>query len=705
MALNTDFRVKNSLHVGSSACFIGTVDAPVYLSAGTDLLDIFLQNGEASASCTLSAGTGITTFTYTGATNAEVSIDGICDATWNSAYTTVAANSATWDAGGGGGGGSNLEILDEGSSLTSTASAINFIGSGVTATNIGAVQTVTINGDNAAYDSTHQTVSALSGGWETASTWVTTNGSNAIDTIATGSVQGQIAVTDVGGTTTQVNVKGLGTTSGPTFAAMTRFCAGSIINDVTVGVGAGPNRISTFGANTLILGGGNGKVDIGVEGASSVSHSDLNVTGQLTLSGTSASIAGASNSVLTQTASGMVTTDTIDSKVWGGAVVDYATSTTNAVPKFTDGTGTIGDSVMSQSGTVISIDGTLSARSLCASDSLNNNIWSSVGLPNTTVTASNNTAIGENALCDLFSGSNNTAIGTSTMAGNTSGSNNVALGDRAMFYALSGDHNFALGQYTLYDNYGGDFNSAIGTAALQCNTTGSNNTALGYRALLNNTTGNDNTAIGECAIDSNVNGIGNTAIGNKALGGNVTGNYNIAIGQCAGAYFADGCTALSGSDDSIYIGRNTRAKDHNDYNTVVIGLSACSCGANTVKIGNGSITAACIQVGWTTVSDERDKKDITDLDKGLTFIGDLKPKAFKMRAARDSSDTQGGCRYGFIAQEVLETEGIGIIVSDSNPNHLGMNQEFLIPILVKGMQEQQEIINDLRERVNRLETV
>ena len=546
---------------GASTSFLkadGTVDSATYTTCTGDITNVIandgLSGGATSGEVTIgldgnaigdwdqsacagiicvgditavNVGTGITGGGATG--DISVCVAEPCNTRWNGTASTVQANSGTWAAGGG----SNLEIQDEGSSLTNTASAINFVGAGVTTTNVGAIQTV-----------------------------------------------------------------------------------------------------------------------------------DIPASGDVAGSGTADHI-----------------------PIW--------TSITN-----------IGDSLLSKvcGANTIAISGTLSAYGLEHSDLCNNNIWSSAGLPNVT-TASNNTAIGVNALCDLFSGSCNTAIGTSTMAGNTSGSNNVALGDSAMFYALSGDHNFALGQYTLYDNYGGDFNSAIGTAALQCNTTGSNNTALGYRALLNNTTGNDNTAIGECAIDSNVNGIGNTAFGNKALGGNVTGNYNIAIGQCAGAYFADGCTALSGADDSIYIGRDTRAKDHGDYNTVVIGLSACSCGANTVKMGNGGITAACIQVGWTTVSDERDKKDITDLDKGLTFIGDLKPKAFKMRAARGSSDTQGGCRYGFIAQEVLETEGIGIIVSDSNPNHLGMNQEFLIPILVKGMQEQQEIINDLRDRVEHLETV
>jgi len=73
---------------------------------------------------------------------------------------------------GGGGGGSNLEILDEGSTLTNTASAINFVGAGVTATNAGAVQTITITGGGGGSGSD---VSALSANWENTYTTVATS--------------------------------------------------------------------------------------------------------------------------------------------------------------------------------------------------------------------------------------------------------------------------------------------------------------------------------------------------------------------------------------------------------------------------------------------------------------------------------------------------------------------------------------------------
>ena len=76
MALNTDFRVKDSLHVGNSACFVGQTDAPTILSAGSSLFDIFLQEGEVSASCTLSGGLGVTSGgTFDGTTDRVFSVN------------------------------------------------------------------------------------------------------------------------------------------------------------------------------------------------------------------------------------------------------------------------------------------------------------------------------------------------------------------------------------------------------------------------------------------------------------------------------------------------------------------------------------------------------------------------------------------------------------------------------------------------------
>ncbi len=88
MALNSDFKVKHSLYVGNSACFVSQTDTPTILSAGNSLFDIFLQEGEISASCTLTPGEGL----------AGSGFDGAADRTFTvcnnvlSAATYVATN-------------------------------------------------------------------------------------------------------------------------------------------------------------------------------------------------------------------------------------------------------------------------------------------------------------------------------------------------------------------------------------------------------------------------------------------------------------------------------------------------------------------------------------------------------------------------------------------------------------------------------------
>ena len=413
--------------------------------------------------------------------------------------------------------------------------------------------------------------------------------------------------------------------------------------------------------------------------------------------------------------------------LFGGGGISAGTAC--KLTKYSSGGTDIEDSIVTESTSLITIAGALDVDNICSNDACNNikyglnagmsitsgcdNIalghdalcGSTTGCYNVAigrkamikaVTGEDNVAIGQEVLFENTTGECNVALGTKSMACNTTGSYNVSIGQQASFYALSGDHNMAMGQYALYDNWGGDYNTAIGTASMQCNTVGSNNAALGYRAMFNNTTGNDNFAVGECALQSNVNGIGNTALGHNAFGSSVTGNYSVAIGDNAGTYFANGCTTLSAASDSIYIGRNTRGKDNNDSNSIVIGYNACSCGANTIKLGSNSITAACIQVAWTAVSDERDKTDITDLNHGLEFIGDLKPKAFKYRKTRTSSANDGVCRYGFLAQDIQETEdGAKVIVSESNPEQLGLNSDYLVPILVKAVQELEQRVKEL----------
>jgi hypothetical protein len=138
---------------------------------------------------------------------------------------------------------------------------------------------------------------------------------------------------------------------------------------------------------------------------------------------------------------------------------------------------------------------------------------------------------------------------------------------------------------------GGDIltNTRVGHSALLANTTGNSNTADGNGALQNNTTGVSNTANGRNALRDNTTGISNTADGRDALFSNTTGNFNTANGVSAGRYIADGITNNTITNNSVFLGAETKAQDNNQTNQIVIGFNAIGNGSNTVTLGNTSI--------------------------------------------------------------------------------------------------------------------
>ena len=329
--------------------------------------------------------------------------------------------------------------------------------------------------------------------------------------------------------------------------------------------------------------------------------------------------------------------------------------------------------------------------------------------------SNNNFCIGANAGEDLTTGLANVMIGKCAGRCITTGGYNVNIGCRAGEKNTTQYYNTFIGFQTGFCG-GGCGNQAIGQQAMQ-NSTASNSVAIG-KCTLYSATGNSNTAIGAQALQSVTTGISNFGlgpiagfamatgsdnvfIGSQAARYMTSGSNNVAIGKYAGRCHASG-TKTSG-DNNIYIGTDARAGAANSGNEMVFGNGAQGCGSNTIRMGNTSITAAYIQTAWNTCSDARDKTCIADLDKGLCFIGDLQPKSYMWRCSRDSEETKGKCAYGFLAQDILALEDEGIIVDDNNPEHLSMKNDYLIPILVKGMQDQQKIIESLEKRIELLE--
>jgi hypothetical protein len=131
-------------------------------------------------------------------------------------------------------------------------------------------------------------------------------------------------------------------------------------------------------------------------------------------------------------------------------------------------------------------------------------------------------------------------------------------------------------------------NTRVGASSLGANTTGASNTAIGFSSLFANTTGAQNTSIGRNALVANISGSNNTAIGHTSLVNLSSGSGNTALGSLSGRFIADGTTALTSSDNSVFIGGDSRANAIGQTNQIAIGHQAIGLGSNTTVLGNTS---------------------------------------------------------------------------------------------------------------------
>jgi len=109
---------------------------------------------------------------------------------------------------------------------------------------------------------------------------------------------------------------------------------------------------------------------------------------------------------------------------------------------------------------------------------------------------------------------------------------------------------------------------------------------------------------------------------------------------------------------------------------------------NRFCMGSTGVTNAYIQVGWTVVSDARDKTDFAPVPHGLQFVSQLKPTAYRYKIDRNSTEAHGPVRYGFKAQEILALEGENSVIIDAEkPDKLRFNDQSLLAVVVKAIQE------------------
>ncbi len=199
------------------------------------------------------------------------------------------------------------------------------------------------------------------------------------------------------------------------------------------------------------------------------------------------------------------------------------------------------------------------------------------------------------------------------------------------------------------------------------------------------TTNADNTAIGYGTLDKNTTGVSNTAVGYDAL--------------CNLTTYAN-CTGLG-------------------YNSQVTG-------SNQIQLGDSAVTVYA-QKALVTRSDARDKLDIEDSPLGLNFILKLRPRKYRMNsreayfekdkerdftAPNDGSKARKRPHYGLVAQEVKEVmnelgvDFAGYLDSkmDGGEDVLSLGYTEFIAPMIKAMQQQQAIIEQLQKEVEALKS-
>lgn len=102
-----------------------------------------------------------------------------------------------------------------------------------------------------------------------------------------------------------------------------------------------------------------------------------------------------------------------------------------------------------------------------------------------------------------------------------------------------------------------------------------------------------------------------------------------------------------------------------------------------------------------TSSDRRLKTNISDLESAMAVISELRPVRYTKKACADHSEAKE--EYGFIAQEVNALLPEVVSGSETDTSYLSLNYTAFIPILTKGLQEQEAVINHQASQIEELQ--
>ncbi|MEM9680587.1 MAG: tail fiber domain-containing protein [Bacteroidota bacterium] len=361
-----------------------------------------------------------------------------------------------------------------------------------------------------------------------------------------------------------------------------------------------------------------------------------------------------------------------------------------------------------------------------------------------------NIGVGYNALNENTDGQKNIALGYESLKANQTGNENIALGYNALKNNVNGYFNVSIGTNALHDNTSGYKNVAVGPGTLLENLTGVSNIAIGPSAMQSRNDGHRNIAVGGGGLLENINGTGNVALGTDAGYFNEIGDYNLFLGHKAGqdnlgsnnvfiGYRSGFSPNFDDVSNTLIIDNTTESSPliYGEFDNEILAFDAkvgiglsnpnvplqiatgsdadLGLGSGMIVLGdelgsnlvldkneiqarNGGLASSLylqqnggnIYVGDAIIqsSDIRLKKDIQDISYGLQEILKLRPAEYYWKDVKKDNKS-----LGLIAQEV-QTVIKNLVTNNAEQDKYGVSYTELIPILIKAMQEQHEIIQN-----------
>lgn len=620
--------------------------------------------------------------------------------------------------------GSSLTVQEEGSSLSTAATTLNFVGSGVTASGTGATKTITVSGGGGSSTGNTTDITQSSHGLaakdairHNGSSWVKAqaddNSTLALGIVTAVADSNTFTVAQAG----RFTISSHGLTVGQWY-----YLSSSSAGGLTATEPAISQPIVYVESASVIFVYPYRPTNILLDGSGGVTPGDNTVTSAKIVDGTIVTADLADDAVT----SAKIADDAITSALIADDAVTSALIADNTITVGNMAAGTIktpGSNNLAI-GTNSLVDGSLSGQWNVGVgiDTLKENEG---GLYNTAVgmktlqaqtSASYNTAIGYGAGYDITTGGYNCLFGMGAGENLTIGAANNFIGMYAGYTATEANYTTGIGYQCLYDLTTANHNVAIGQQSMYETNTGHSNTALGNYSMYGNTTGYLNTACGYGALycGSGFTGTYNSAFGVQA-GYSMTTGYNNAIhGAYAGYALTEGHTntiigtnagyAITTGDNNTCVGANSGRAASPSGNITT--------GNNIVCIGDNSVASVYVAGGSWTSSDERDKADITNFTHGLSWIKKMRPVTYKWdrrswylgedeeditAVTRDGSKKRSKVHLGLIAQEVLEIEKAdnfasskdNMLVASLNEDDTGyvIKYDSIVPILINAIKE------------------